>query len=137
MAARKLIVGSWDREPPAEKVSLGIPTWFYGHEPPNFFASHHSKMFFNSLREDGLVTLANKGIIFFEGNGGTVREIFQDAAQNYYVGEGHSPTPMIFYNAGGYWERRFRVCLGRQMRQWIRVNLLCRSSSSLRLRRSS
>ena len=105
MAARKLIVGSWDREPPAEKVSLGIPTWFYGHEPPNFFASHHSKMFFNSLREVGLVTLANKGIIFFEGNGGTVQEIFQDAAQNYYVGEGHSPTPMIFYNAGGYWER--------------------------------
>ena len=44
----------------------------------NFFASHHSKMFFNSLREVGLVTLANKGIIFFEGNGGTVQEIFQE-----------------------------------------------------------
>lgn len=105
MAARARILGSWDSQPPERKFSLGVPTWFYGHEPPNLFASHHSKMFFNSLREDGLVTLANKGIIFFEGNAGTVQEIFQDAAQNYYVGEGQSPTPMIFYNAGGYWER--------------------------------
>jgi predicted Rossmann-fold nucleotide-binding protein len=106
MAARKLILkSSWDTQPPASKFSLGIPTWFYGHEPPNLFASHHSKMFYNSLREDGLVKFANKGIIFFEGNGGTVQEIFQDAAQNYYVVEGQSPTPMVFYNAGGYWER--------------------------------
>ena len=105
IAARKLILGSWKEQPTPDKYSLGIPTWFYGHEPPNLFASHHSKMFFNSLREDGLVTLANRGIIFFEGNAGTVQEIFQDAAQNYYAGEDHSPTPMIFYNAGGYWER--------------------------------
>jgi predicted Rossmann-fold nucleotide-binding protein len=105
MAARKRILGAWDAEPEPRRFSLGVPTWFYGHEPPNLFASHHSKMFFNSLREDGLVTLANKGIIYFEGNGGTVQEIFQDAAQNYYVGEGQSPTPMVFYNASGYWER--------------------------------
>jgi len=105
MATRKLILGKWDAQPPASKFSLGIPTWFYGHEPPNLFASHHSKMFYNSLREDGLITLANKGIIFFEGSGGTVQEIFQDASKNYYVAEGQSPTPMIFYNAGGYWER--------------------------------
>ena len=105
MAGRKRILGSWDAQPQASKFSLGIPTWYYGHEPPNLFASHHSKMFYNSLREDGLVTLANKGIIFFEGNGGTVQEIFQDASLNYYVREDQSPTPMIFYNAGGYWER--------------------------------
>ena len=105
MAARKRILGSWDAQPPESQFSLGIPTWFYGHEPPNLFASHHSKMFFNSLREDGLVTLANREIIYFEGNAGTVQEIFQDAAQNYYVGEGQSPTSMVFYNAGGYWER--------------------------------
>lgn len=105
MAARARILGSWQTEPPLEKWSLGIPTWLYGHEPPNFFASHHSKMFFNSLREDGLVTWANKGIVFFEGNAGTVQEIFQDATQNYYLGKGQSPTPMVFYNAGGYWER--------------------------------
>jgi len=105
MEARARILGSWDAQPPEAKFSLGIPTWLYGHEPPNMFASHHSKMFFNSLREDGLVTLANKGIIFFEGNAGTVQEVFQDTTQNYYLGEGQSPTPMVFYNAGGYWDR--------------------------------
>jgi predicted Rossmann-fold nucleotide-binding protein len=105
MRVRAHLLGAWDAEPPAAKWSVGIPTWLYGHEPPNLFASHHSKMFFNSLREDGLVTLANKGIVFFEGNAGTVQEIFQDATQNYYLGAGQTPTPMVFYNAGGYWSR--------------------------------
>jgi predicted Rossmann-fold nucleotide-binding protein len=105
MVARERILGAWHAQPDSTRFSLGIPTWFYGHEPPNLFASHHSKMFYNSLREDGLVTLANSGIIYFEGSGGTVQEIFQDAAQNYYVGEGQSPTPMVFYNPGGYWDR--------------------------------
>jgi len=105
MKARKLILGSWNQIPPPERFSLGIPTWLYGHEPPNLFASHHSKMFYNSLREDGLVSYANGGIIFFEGNAGTVQEVFQDVTQNYYPGAEQSPTPMVFYNAGGYWER--------------------------------
>jgi predicted Rossmann-fold nucleotide-binding protein len=106
IAARKLILGgSWTEQPPPAQVSVGIPTWFYGHEPPNFFASHHSKMFFNSLREDGLVTLANKGIIFFEGNAGTVQEVFQDIAQNYYRQPRESATPMVFFNTDGYWDR--------------------------------
>lgn len=105
MEARAKILGNWMTQPTDTKFSLGIPTWLYGHEPPNMFASHHSKMFYNSLREDGLVTLANKGIIFFEGNAGTIQEIFQDLTQNYYLGAGQLPTPMVFYNAGGYWER--------------------------------
>ena len=105
MAVRKLILGAWNTQPKPAQFSLGIPTWLYGHEPPNFFASHHSKMFFNSLREDGLVTLANKGIIFFEGNAGTVQEVFQDVTQNYYRPPRESATPMVFYNTGGYWDR--------------------------------
>ena len=105
MAARKRILGSWHAQPDEKRFSLGIPTWLYGHEPPNLFASHHSKMFFNSLREDGLVTLANKGIIFFAGNAGTVQEVFQDATQNYYRPALEAATPMVFYNAGGYWDR--------------------------------
>ena len=105
MEARKLILGTWNGAPSPQQYSLGIPTWLYGHEPPNMFASHHSKMFYNSLREDGLVSLANSGIVFFEGNAGTVQEIFQDASQNYYVGEGQSPTPMIIYNSSGFWDR--------------------------------
>lgn len=83
--------------------SLGVPTWFYGHEPPNVFASHIAKMFYNSLREDGLITISGGGIIFCEGNAGTVQEIFQDVTQNYYRGAAE-PTPMVFYD-GGYWTR--------------------------------
>ena len=29
------------------EVSLGIPTWLYGHEPPNAFATHIAKYFAN------------------------------------------------------------------------------------------
>ncbi|MDR7069806.1 putative Rossmann-fold nucleotide-binding protein [Pseudoxanthomonas japonensis] len=103
--ARRIILGDWKKQPPPKQFSLGVPTWLYGHEPPNLFAGYQSKMFYNSLREDGLVTLANSGIIYFEGNAGTVQEIFQDATQNYYLGEGQLPTPMVFYNSGGYWDR--------------------------------
>ena len=38
--------------------SLAIPTWFYGHEPSNLFASHIAKYFANALREDGLLARA-------------------------------------------------------------------------------
>lgn len=103
LAARELILGG--AQPSGQQQSLGIPTWFYGHEPPNMFASHHAKMFYNSLREDGLVTWANSGILYFEGNAGTVQEIFQDASQNYYPTPGTARTPMIFFNANGYWDR--------------------------------
>jgi predicted Rossmann-fold nucleotide-binding protein len=104
-AARALILGSRNAEPEEAQWSLGVPTWLYGHEPPNLFASHHAKMFYNSLREDGLVTWANAGIIYFEGNAGTVQEVFQDATQNYYRAKDQSPSPMVFYNANQYWNR--------------------------------
>jgi predicted Rossmann-fold nucleotide-binding protein len=81
--------------------SIGVPTWFYGHERPNVFAAYIAKYFQNSLREDGLLTVATGGIVFAEGNGGTVQEIFQDACQNYYA----PPTeqyPMILFGAE-YW----------------------------------
>src|SRR5690606_36336748 len=54
-------------DPPA---SLGIPTWLYGHEPPNAFASHVAKYFANSVREDGLLTIARHGIVFTPGSAG-------------------------------------------------------------------
>ena len=31
------------RAHPCERLSLGIPTWFYGHEPPNLFATRIAK----------------------------------------------------------------------------------------------
>ena len=86
----------------AKSRSLGIPTWFYGHEPPNVFATAIAKYFENSVREEGLLALALGGIIFAEGNGGTVQEIFQDANQNYYRTYGSVKSPMILLGTD-YW----------------------------------
>ena len=87
--------------------SVGIPTWFYGHEPPNVFASHVAKYFENSLREEGLLALAKGGIVFAPGGAGTVQEIFQDACQNYYTTY-EVKSPMIFYPSQ-YWTEVFPV----------------------------
>ena len=82
--------------------SVGIPTWFYGHEPPTPFATHIAKYFANSVREEGLLAIAKGGIIFAPGSAGTIQEIFQEAAQNHYVTFGNI-SPMVFLNSK-YWE---------------------------------
>ena len=81
--------------------SLGIPTWLYGHEPPNAFATHVAKYFANSVREDGLLAIAKGGVIFSRGSAGTIQEIFQDACQNHYESHGGS-SPMVFLDRA-YW----------------------------------
>jgi predicted Rossmann-fold nucleotide-binding protein len=81
--------------------SIGIPTWFYGHELPNAFATHIAKYFENSVREEGLLAVATHGVIFAQGNAGTVQEIFQDACQNYYRTYSVA-SPMILYGSD-YW----------------------------------
>jgi predicted Rossmann-fold nucleotide-binding protein len=75
--------------------SLAVPTWHYGHEPLTPLATHVAKYFLNSIREDVLLALATNGIIFAPGKAGTLQEVFQDAAQNYYRGDGPF-SPMIF-----------------------------------------
>jgi len=75
-------------------ISVGIPTWFYGHEPPNPFATYIAKYFANSVREDGLLAIASHGVIFAPGSAGTTQEIFQDACQNHY-GTFKYISPMI------------------------------------------
>lgn len=85
--------------------SLGIPTWFYGHEPPNFFATHVAKYFANAIREAILLELCNGGIVFLPGSGGTVQEIFQDACENYYAAP-ETVTPMVLVGHE-HWLRRF------------------------------
>jgi predicted Rossmann-fold nucleotide-binding protein len=85
--------------------SLGVPTWLYGFEPTSPFASHCGKYFQNSIREDGLVTMGVRGIVFSPGSAGTLQEIFQNAAQNYY----NKFYPMVFLsnindNGKPYWE---------------------------------
>ncbi|MGW2107274.1 LOG family protein [Streptomyces sp. NPDC001948] len=74
--------------------SVSIPTWFYGHEPPNPFADRIAKYFANALREDGLLTRSTAGVIFLPGAAGTVQEIFDNATPNYYGSLG-GPTPMV------------------------------------------
>lgn len=83
-------------------ASLGIPTWFYGHEPPAPFATHIAKYFSNSLREDGLLLIATHGVLFAPGSAGTTQEIFQDAAQNHYHVTGYA-APMILMGVD-YWQ---------------------------------
>ncbi|TGN89679.1 hypothetical protein EOW77_0005050 [Bradyrhizobium yuanmingense] len=78
-------------------VSLAVPTWHYGHEPLTPLATHVAKYFLNSIREDVLLALAVNGIIFAPGRAGTLQEVFQDAAQNYYRGDGPF-SPMIFFD---------------------------------------
>jgi predicted Rossmann-fold nucleotide-binding protein len=82
--------------------SLGVPTWFYGHEPPNYFATHIAKFFANSIREAILLELCDGGVIFLPGAAGTVQEIFQDACENYYSAR-EAVTPMVLVGRR-YWE---------------------------------
>ena len=81
--------------------SLAIPTYFYGHEPTTPFATDIAKYFDNSVREDGIVTVAKGGIIYTPGSAGTMQEIFQDAGQNHYETEGFA-SPMIFMGKDYY-----------------------------------
>ncbi|MFJ9807134.1 LOG family protein [Streptomyces sp. NPDC101158] len=83
--------------------SVGIPTWFYGHEPPNAFASHIAKYFANALREDGLLARSTAGVVFLPGAAGTVQEIFDDATPNYYSSRG-APTPMVLVDRAHWTE---------------------------------
>ncbi|WP_107451791.1 LOG family protein, partial [Actinacidiphila rubida] len=74
--------------------SYGLPTWFYGHEPPNPFASHIAKFFANATREDGLLSRCDAGVVFLPGAAGTVQEVFDAATANYYGSRGE-PAPMV------------------------------------------
>ena len=78
----------------AGRESVGIPTWHYGHEPPNVFATAIAKFFRNAPREAVLLEICNAGIVFLPGAGGTVQEVFQDACENYYADE-TSVAPMV------------------------------------------
>jgi hypothetical protein len=90
-----------------EATSVAIPTWHYGHEPTTPLASHIAKLFKNSIREDGLLAIAAYGVVFTEGRAGTIQEIFQDAAQNYYESYDWF-SPMVLLGVD-YWTRRHPV----------------------------
>ncbi|MEA5454111.1 Rossmann fold nucleotide-binding protein [Sinomonas sp. JGH33] len=86
---------------PGGTPSLGIPTWFYGHEPPNLFATHIAKYFANAVREAVLLEKSTGGVVFLPGAAGTVQEVFQDACENYY-GTPETITPMVLVGRR-YW----------------------------------
>lgn len=86
---------------PGTTDSLGIPTWHYGHEPPNVFATAIAKYFRNATREAILVEVCDAGIVFLPGVGGTVQEVFQDGCENFYADES-SVAPMVLVGRE-YW----------------------------------
>lgn len=111
---------------PGGADSLGIPTWHYGHEPPNPFATAIAKYFRNSTREAILLQVCDAGIVFLPGHGGTVQEIFQDACENYYADES-SIAPMVLVGAS-YWTEELpawpllqRLARGTAMEQHVHL----------------
>ena len=83
------------------RESLGIPTWHYGHEPPNVFATAIAKYFSNAPREAVLLEVCTAGIVFLPGAAGTVQEVFQDACENYYADESSVAAMVLVGRA--YW----------------------------------
>lgn len=84
--------------------SLAVPTWFYGHEPSNMFASFVAKYFANSVREDGLLAIASHGVVYAPGSAGTIQEVFMDACQNHYE-TFRVVSPMVLFGAAHWTER--------------------------------
>ncbi|HEX7579841.1 MAG TPA: hypothetical protein VF580_07560 [Thermoanaerobaculia bacterium] len=85
-------------------TSVAIPTWEFGHELSQPFATRYAAYFLDSLRETALVRESRAGIVYARGSGGTVREIFEDAEENYYADTPSDVTPMIFFDSDGFWE---------------------------------
>lgn len=96
-----------ERFPASRYVSLGVPTWLYGHEPATPFATHIAKYFDNSTREDSILTISKGGVIYSPGSAGTMQEIFQDAVQNHYLSFGYA-SPMVFLGKE-YWTEEMPV----------------------------
>ncbi|WP_433266146.1 LOG family protein [Actinosynnema sp. CS-041913] len=106
--------------------TIGIPTWFYGHEPPNPACELHAKYFANSVREEGLLTVATGGVVYTPGSAGTVQEVFQDYTQNHYGSVGPA-APMVFLGKD-FWVDEVpaaplvqQLARGREAERWILV----------------
>ncbi|MCC6494722.1 MAG: Rossmann fold nucleotide-binding protein, partial [Propionibacteriaceae bacterium] len=81
VAAGLAVRDRWDLTGP----SYGIPTWLYGHEPPNVFSSGIAKLFSNAIREDVLLRHASGGLVCLPGAAGTVQEVFQAVTPRFYA----------------------------------------------------
>ena len=81
--------------------SLAVATWRFESEPISQFATHIAKLFQNAVREDGLLSIANAGVTYFEGSFGTLQEIFQDLAQNGSAAPAEQAA-MVFVDSAAY-----------------------------------
>ncbi len=84
--------------------SYGIPTWLYGHEPPNVFSAGIAKLFSNAVREDLLLRHASGGLVCLPGAAGTVQEVFQAVTPRFYALPG-DPIPPLVLVGEDYWTR--------------------------------
>ena len=109
-------------------ASVGIPTWFYGHEPPNVFCDGIGKYFSNAIREDGLLARSTAGLVVLEGAAGTVQEIFQAVTPLYYAAADRQLPPLVLVGRE-YWTERVPVwpalgALGRDRGMGAAVHLV-------------
>jgi predicted Rossmann-fold nucleotide-binding protein len=84
--------------------SYGIPTWLYGHEPPNVFSTGIAKLFSNAIREDVLLRHATGGLVCLPGAAGTVQEVFQAVTPRFYSLP-EDPIPPLVLVGVDYWTR--------------------------------
>ncbi|WP_353950603.1 Rossmann fold nucleotide-binding protein [Knoellia sp. S7-12] len=108
--------------------SIGIPTWFYGHEPPNVFCNGIAKYFSNAVREDGLLARSTAGLVVLHGAAGTVQEIFQSITPLYYAEADQTLAPLVLVGVD-HWSREVPVwntieALGRERGMGEAVHLV-------------
>lgn len=107
--------------------SLGIPTWFYGHEPPNVFCDGIAKYFSNALREEGLISRCSAGIVVLPGAAGTVQEVFQALTPMFYAEPGAAIPPLVLVGREHWtttvplWAALQALARGRRMAPQVRL----------------
>ncbi|MBK9475570.1 MAG: LOG family protein [Tetrasphaera sp.] len=107
--------------------SLGIPTWFYGHEPPNVFCDGIAKYFSNALREEGLISRCSAGIVVLPGAAGTVQEVFQAVTPMFYADSGAAIPPLVLVGRDHWirtipvWKTLESLARGRSMAAQVRL----------------
>ncbi|ANS80691.1 hypothetical protein SGUI_3295 [Serinicoccus hydrothermalis] len=108
--ALRLRDGAGEAAVPRRLRSVGIPTWYYGHEPPNVFGQLIAKFFSNALREDLLLAHSRDGLVVLPGAAGTVQEVFQMATRLYYEVDAQEGglTPLVLVGRE-HWTTRLPV----------------------------
>jgi predicted Rossmann-fold nucleotide-binding protein len=131
LAARAAVLGDEPGGSPealgASARSLGIPTWFYGHEPPNVFCDVIAKYFSNAIREEGLLARATSGIVVLDGAAGTVQEVFQAVTPLYYAPDDAPLAPLVLVGREHWtdtvpvWPALLALARGRRMERALHL----------------